>query len=285
MKYMSLAATALALMTFSPAASAADLPARTYTKAPPIADPGYDWTGFYAGLNGGYSLGRANSTVLATPLRVDLNGGLGGGQAGYNWQVNRSWVLGLEGDIQWTGERASTSATLVGPRFPSTALGVPFPGPGPDFNAITTATANLSYDLQWFATFRGRAGFLADPQTLLYGTGGLAVGEFKHSAQTTSSTQVFFPGAAGTTPLGAPIVVAGAAASSSDIRVGWTVGAGVERKFSANWSGKLEYLYLDFGSKTFFAGTVNQADVSFHDHVFRAGINYAFNPTPVVARY
>ena len=121
--------------------------------------------------------------------------------------------------------------------------------------------------------------------TLLYATGGLAVGAFKYSSQTTLSTQVFTPGIAGTTPFGAPIVAAGATTSDSQTRLGWTVGAGVERKFSAAWSGKLEYLYLDFGSKTYFAGTAGQADVSFHDHVFRAGINYAFNPAPVVAKY
>jgi outer membrane immunogenic protein len=54
---------------------------------------------------------------------------------------------------------------------------------------------------------------------------------------------------------------------------------------AGRWSGKLEYLYLDFGSKTYFAGTANQADVSFHDHIFRASIDYAFNPAPVVAKY
>jgi outer membrane immunogenic protein len=139
--------------------------------------------------------------------------------------------------------------------------------------------------LRWFATFRGRAGILADPQTLLYATGDLAVGEFKYSAQTTSSVQVFTSGLGGTTPNGPPFVFVGAAVSSSDTRAGWTAGAGVERKFSPNWSGKLEYLYMDFGTKTYFAGTANQADVSFHDHIFRAGFNYAFNPAPVVAKY
>src|SRR6202035_3340868 len=129
------------------------------------------------------------------------------------------------------------------------------------------------------------AGVLADPQTLLYATGGLAVGAFKYSSQTTLSTQVFTPGIAGTTPFGAPIVANGAMMSDSQTRLGWTVGAGVERKFSANWSAKLEYLYLDFGSKTYFSGTAAQADISFHDQIVRAGINYAFNPGPVVARY
>jgi len=278
----------------STGAFAADLAPRPYTKAPVMVDPGYNWTGFYVGLNGGYSWGSANTSIAPfagifpvtafAPFRQNVDGGLAGGQIGYNWQVDRTWVLGLEADIQWTGEKSSTSLTTVGPRYGAFPNGLPN-NLGPDFNAIASQTAALSYDLQWFATFRGRAGVLVDPQTLLYGTGGLAVGDFKYTAQTTTSVQVFTPGLAGTTPLGPPLVLAGAAASSSDTRVGWTVGAGIERKFSPNWSGKLEYLYMDFGTKTYFAGTVNQADVSFHDNIFRAGINYEFNPTPVVAKY
>lgn len=293
MKRISTGIIAIASL-FSTGAFAADLAPRPYTKAPVMVDPGYNWTGFYAGLDGGYSWGRANTTIAPfagifpvtafAPFHQDVNGGLAGGQIGYNWQLDRTWVLGLEGDIQWTGERSSTSLTTVGPRYGAFSDGTPN-ALGPDFNAIATQTASLSYDLQWFATFRGRAGVLAEPQTLLYVTGGLAIGEFNYTAQTTTSVQVFTPGLAGTTPFGAPIVLAGASASSSDTRVGWTAGGGVERKFSPNWSAKLEYLYMDFGSKTYFAGTANQADVSFHDHIFRAGINYAFNPAPVVAKY
>jgi len=278
----------------STGAFAADLAPRPYTKAPVMVDPGYNWTGFYVGLNGGYSWGSANTSIAPfagifpvtafAPFRQKVDGGLAGGQIGYNWQVDRTWVLGLEADMQWTGEKSSTSLTTVGPRYGAFPNGLPN-ALGPDFNAIASQTGALSYNLQWFATFRGRAGVLVDPQTLLYGTGGLAVGDFKYTAQTTTSVQVFTPGLAGTTPLGPPLVLAGAAASSSDTRVGWTVGAGIERKFSPNWSGKLEYLYMDFGTKTYFAGTVNQADVSFHDNIFRAGINYEFNPTPVVAKY
>src|SRR3984957_15753370 len=42
-------------------ALAADLPARTYTKAPIFVDPGYNWSGFYIGGNAGYSWGRAST--------------------------------------------------------------------------------------------------------------------------------------------------------------------------------------------------------------------------------
>jgi outer membrane immunogenic protein len=297
MKRILIASAAIAsLLTTN--AFAADLAPRPYTKAPVIVDPGYNWTGFYVGINGGYSWGRANTNIsggspLAPlfPIPVfasfgrSVDGGIAGGQIGYNWQVDRKWVLGLEGDLQWSGERSSTFLSLVGPRYNSNGIGIPVGPAGPDFNSIITQTANLAHDLRWFATFRGRAGVLVDPQTLLYATGGLAVGEFRYSAQTTTSIQVFGPGGAGVIPAGPPLVFAGAAASSSDTRVGWTVGAGVERKFSPNWSGKLEYLYMDFGSKTYFSGTLNQASVSFRDHVARAGINYQFTAGPVVAKY
>src|SRR3954470_14924027 len=92
-------------------AFAADLPARTYTKAPVIVDPGYNWTGFYVGLNGGYSWGRSSTSIApgapfgTTAIRENVNGGLGGGQIGYNWQIDRTWVVGVEADIQGTGER------------------------------------------------------------------------------------------------------------------------------------------------------------------------------------
>jgi hypothetical protein len=64
MNRISIAGAALACL-FATTAFAADLAPRTYTKAPPmIVDPGYNWTGFYAGIDGGYSWGRATETAL-----------------------------------------------------------------------------------------------------------------------------------------------------------------------------------------------------------------------------
>src|SRR6266581_5626054 len=90
--------SAAIISLFATSAFAADLAARPYTKAPVVVEPGYNWTGFYAGLNGGYSWGRANTTVAPfasifpvvpfSPIRTDVNGGVAGGQIGYNWQVN-----------------------------------------------------------------------------------------------------------------------------------------------------------------------------------------------------
>ena len=107
----------------------------------------------------------------------------------------------------------------------------------------------------------------------------------KFSTQATLTAQLFGPGSTGTTPVGLPVTVTGPIFSDSQTRVGWTAGAGLEKKFTRNWSGKLEYLYVDLGTKTYFGGTVNAPDVRFRDHIFRGGINYQFTAGPVVARY
>jgi outer membrane immunogenic protein len=277
--------SAAIISLFATSAFAADLAPRPYTKAPVIVDPGYNWTGFYVGLNGGYSWGRARETLtIGAPFPANtlaavsqnVNGGVFGGQIGYNWQVNPKWVLGVEADGQWTGERGRSNDVFGSIRLPL---------PGNDFNVVTSAVATNETKLPWFATFRGRAGFLADPSLLLYGTGGLAVGEVKFSSQATLTAQLFGPGSQGTTPVGLPITVTGPLFSDSQTRVGWTAGAGLEKKFTQNWSAKLEYLYVDLGTKTYFGGTVNTVDVSFRDHILRAGINYQFTSGPVVAKY
>jgi outer membrane immunogenic protein len=254
-------------------AFAADLPARTYTKAPVMVDPGYNWSGFYVGVNGGYSWGRSNATVLPTTvlgtnIGHDVDGGLGGGQVGYNWQIDRRWVLGVEADIQGTGERGGSIDPLPVVRAGNLGL---------------TGTATSNTNFPWFATFRGRAGILADPSLLLYVTGGLAVGEVKFDTQSTLSVQAFDGNS--NAPVGPPRVLASPTISDSQTRVGYTVGAGLEKKFDPHWSAKLEYLYIDLGSETYFSGTGDETRVKFHDHVFRAGINYEFIAGPVVAKY
>jgi len=275
MNRLSLAGAVIASV-FATNALAADLP----VKAPPMVAPVFTWTGFYAGLNGGYSWGRASETlfpnsILATVIRQDVNGGVFGGQAGYNWQLDPKWVIGLEGDIQWTGERGRTDV-LLGP--------IRVPTPGNDFNTVTTGAAYGETKLPWFATFRGRAGFLLDPSLLLYGTGGLAVGEVRFATQATVTQQLFGPGSTGTIPAGVPVTVVSPLFSDSQTRVGYAVGVGLEKKFGRNWSAKAEYLYVDFGSATYFGNTATPLDVRFRDNIFRVGFNYQFLPT-VVAKY
>jgi outer membrane immunogenic protein len=172
------AALALGAIVGIGAASAADLAARPYTKAPMLVDPGYNWTGFYVGGNIGYSWGRSSDTstlatgagtVLFTSIsRSDLNGVVGGGQIGYNWQM-KNWVWGLEADIQGSDQKGGRDfACPTGVCTPPSGFGIPVPGPA--------VPVSLNQKLDWFGTVRGRIGLLASPSILLYGTGGLAYG-------------------------------------------------------------------------------------------------------------
>jgi outer membrane immunogenic protein len=259
---------------------------RTYTKAPVYVDPGYNWTGFYIGLNGGYSWGNASNTIVTTvPLASasqHMDGWVFGGQAGYNWQFNRSWVFGLEGDIDATGQDGTG---LFGP---STRVVTVVPPVGalvlPTRTTTTTATGSLEEKLSWLATFRGRIAVPPSDRVLLYVTGGLAVGEVKTTAgaTTTTTTALSF----GTPP--GPTSVSSLAASSST-QAGWTIGAGVEGAIGGNWTAKLEYLYVDLGTvNNTFAGTAPFAPIttSAHvtDNILRAGVNYRFGG-PIVAKY
>jgi outer membrane immunogenic protein len=207
-------------------------------------------------------------------IRQNVDGAVGGLQFGYNWQVDRKWVLGVEADIQATAERGRSTTALGSFRLARLD------------DAIVFSLSNVrSTDLPWFATFRGRAGGLIDPSLLVYGTAGLAVGEVRYASQNTISAQFFGPGNTSTTPVGAPVVVVGTALSDRQTRIGWTAGAGLEKKFTKNFSGKLEYIYLDLGSQTYFGGTADETRVRFNDHILRAGFNYQFNAGPVVAKY
>lgn len=116
------------------AASAADIPLKA--PAPAYYAPYFSWTGFYAGINGGY--GWSDS------FADNAKGGVYGGQVGYNWQIG-SFVLGVEGDFQGTTIKATET--------------------------IGTATAEGKIDA--YATVRGRIGY-AFNRALIYGTGGWA---------------------------------------------------------------------------------------------------------------
>src|ERR1700676_4288089 len=142
-------------------AFAADL-APVYTKAPPPVVAVYDWTGFYIGGNIGYSWGRSNDTstltngagpVLFTSFgKTNLDGVVGGGQVGYNWQT-QNWVWGLEADIQGTDEKGSRNFVCpVGICTVFTGVFFNAPPPGP---AVPVA---LYQKIDWFGTVRARAG-------------------------------------------------------------------------------------------------------------------------------
>ena len=241
---------------------AADLGARSYTKAPALAAVS-NWSGLYIGGNLGYGWGDGNTdfSFLPDPTALNFNntslgarstGVIGGAQAGYNWQMG-SLVTGLEADIQGSSIKGSVSAapTILGTSLPTT-----------DGTLISSEPK-----LAWFGTVRGRLGVTVTPDLLLYGTGGLAYGQVDASANYIEGPGTVAP------------------ASVSKTKVGWTAGAGAEWMFARNWSAKLEYLYLDLGSDSAigsFAPPVPpqvQVGYTWHtrENIARVGVNYHFN--------
>ncbi len=95
--------TAAAVLISASAASAADLAARPYTKAPAYqATPIYNWTGFYIGGHVGGAFGGDNN-ILAPGFVANGNDGvfMGGVQVGYDTQFAQNWVFGIEANYSF----------------------------------------------------------------------------------------------------------------------------------------------------------------------------------------
>lgn len=256
--------SAVALVGLSVAATAADLPARTPAPAPllPVV-PVFTWTGFYVGVHAGYAFsetdirtsGNAANTIanvgaLARPpsLSSELDGFIGGAQAGYNVQFGM-FVAGLEADISYTD--LSSSQTYASP----TTFGP----------ALAGTRSTFTQDLEYLGTVRARLGVAFD-RALFYVTGGLAYGEVNYQADFFNS-----PGA---------LQFAG---RRSEIEVGYTVGGGIEYAFTNNLTLKAEYLYFDLGSQDVVVNAIPGVGLNSYTsrfetegHIGRAGLNFKF---------
>ena len=151
----------------------------------------------------------------------DTEGWIGGGHAGYNWQM-QNLVFGIETDLE--------SSSVGGSGIGSLGLG-------------------HDTEIGWQGSLRGRLGIAYD-RTLFYATAGWAYGD---------------------------VTVDKGFVSYSDVRNGWTVGAGVEHAISDRMTMRLEYRYTDFGSTNFSDTAVNSIDKSEIDqHALRAGLSFKF---------
>jgi len=243
-KFTAAAAVALALVAGS--AFAADLP---YRKEAPVyvpPPPSFSWAGLYGGINIGYGFGDGSQEyggigyitpgILApAPAAAfpggsvlggtsNLNGVVGGGQVGYNWQFSPWLVFGVEADIQASDVHDTVnSAAAVADAFGT---------------HLQTATSTKSVD--WYGTVRGRVGVAPFiPNLLIYGTGGFAYGGVTHGV---GFADIFNGGATGFSSI--------ATAQYDSTSTGWTAGGGIEWSptgFPA-WSVKVEYLYVDLGN-------------------------------------
>jgi outer membrane immunogenic protein len=221
---------AAALLSFFATSSfAADMAVKA---PPPVAAPAApSWTGFYVGASAGYGWGQdgggsftdyppgsfaASFAAGQTPRFVGdhPNGFVGGGQAGYNYQINTNWLVGLEGDFSGTGIKGGGTYFFAG-----------VPG------VFAPTTTTVSQSLDWLATVRARAGYVFD-RLLIYGTGGVAFGQTREAYHVLASTGVLTGTLDGTT---------------SSVRSGWAAGAGTEYKVTRNISVKAEWIHYDLG--------------------------------------
>jgi len=259
MKKLVLALTAFAAFTGS--ASAADLAARPYTKAPPVAAPVASWTGCYiaGGGGGAYTKNDHNDFLTAapnTPLSPNLSTGADGWfgtvGAGCDYQFN-NFVVGIFGDYDFM----SVTGDISTGGFFAPAL-----------------TGSQKQDWQW--AVGGRVGYLVLPSLLTYVSGGYTQAHWKDTAL----ASFFAPGAVATLP--------------GSTKGGWFIGAGDEYalNFLPGLFWKTEYRYSEFDranvSVNTLAGVATGVSVTekFKEHSVRSELVYRFNwAGPVVAKY
>jgi outer membrane immunogenic protein len=252
MKKFLLGTVGLVALSLSAPASAADMAARPYTKAPPMIAAVYDWSGFYVGLNGGWGSSRKcwdfvtpAGTFVAAEGCHDASGGTIGGQIGYRWQAS-AWVFGVEAQGNWADFKGRNNSLL-------------FPG------VFTNETK-----VQSFGLFTGQVGY-AFNSALLYVKGGAAVVDDRYN-------QYF-------TPTGALVAV-----GNNQTRWGGVVGVGLEYGFAPNWSVAVEYDHMFMQDKNTTLTTVPGGVFFGTDRVRQdvdlvtARVNYRWGG-PVVAKY
>src|SRR6202790_995876 len=181
----------VALVAFAAPAMAADMPARTYTKAPVYTAPEavYNWTGFYIGGHLGGAFAGSNS--------LEGSGGrfMGGLQGGFDYQFATNWVVGAEAQYSWLAN--------------SNNNGVLFPG-----NTLITAKNNQ------LGSVTGRVGYTWGP-ALLYAKGGFAWRDNNNIGVSVAGVPVVFNNASTTFTSGpAPIVGARFRDDEHTVKVG-----------------------------------------------------------------
>jgi outer membrane immunogenic protein len=247
-------AAGIALLGTTAMASAADLPAAPYTKAPPPVIAAYDWSGFYIGLNAGgatsHNCWAVNNDGIngAGPISPaagegchDATGGLVGGQIGYRWQ-SADWVFGIEAQGDWADLAGSNTSLFYGPGF---------------INQTRTDAIGL---------FTGQVGY-AWNNVLLYVKGGAAITDNQYNG-----------------------IVGVLLDQATDTRWGAAVGGGLEVGFGPNWSVAAEYDHLFMGNPNVNFNFAGAGGTSRSDNIRQdvdmatVRLNYRFGG-PVVARY
>ena len=228
-------------------------------KAPPrpIAPP-FSWNGCYVELNAGGAWIKTHQQVDVPGIDVFDSSGttgafIGGGQIGCNWQRDPNWVFGLEGDIDYSSAKRTNDFSFIH---------------GED------VVAQQRTKLLAVSTARIRFGYAWD-RSLLFATGGLAIGEIDSCVSATA------------THPGSTVITGQFSGCDPSWRTGWTVGAGIEHAFTDRLSAKLEYLYFDVGHVGYNVNSATvvppsgvpavwSASAAASGSLIRVGVNYKF---------
>jgi outer membrane immunogenic protein len=234
-----LATTAL-FVGLAQSASAADRGVPYRAPPPPPPAPVASWTGCYVGGHVGAGWGTKTwSDRAADDFSDNASYGVNGFLGGAQIGCDYQWY----GPVVIGAEGSFSWSDIKG----SGAL--PFEAEQSVFNT----------KIDWLTTAAGRIGFTAD-KALIYVKGGAAwVGE-KHTLREIDPEDGF------------------AQVTRNSNRVGWLFGAGLEYLIVPGWSAKIEYNYIDFGTKDFVFTPLadDPAGVKQQLHTIKFGVNYRF---------
>src|SRR5262245_61403733 len=276
MRKFLIASSAITALMMAAPASAADMPVKARPLQPP--PPVFSWTGFYVGGHLGGAWGTTESTLGSVSFCQFFGGKTSvplnqcDSVSGFSIPISQTQTNGFLGGVQG-GYNLQVAPWLV--------LGVEAQFSWTDLEGTSPCVLILACSTKhdWITTVAGRVGWTLD-RLMLYLKGGVAWSKVEYSASLT---------------LGSPFDFT---TSVSDTRFGAMFGAGIEYAFLGNWSAKLEYNYIDFGSQDYnfplsFDNRRAVVNLDFgttiHEkiHLVKAGINYRFDwgKNPVVARY
>jgi len=214
-------------------------PIPSFGRADAATTGAVDWTGLYAGVHAGGGFGHisgnttagdgsANATAATESADLNLNSGVFGVQAGYNWQFDNRVVVGVEAG--WSKTWMSGKQAAVSTEGGLAALGA--------------IQAQTYYDIDWTSSVRGRLGYAMGDRWMLYGTGGLAL------AKETQTREQYKSSNGSSWQLGTATEVA-SVEQKSKTRLGYTVGTGIEYAINDRWTISGNYGYSHFGKTSF----------------------------------
>ena len=197
-------------------------------------------SGFYFGGHMGYLFGNGTAT-LADPIGVQSAGG-------------NSPYGTLYGGVHLGYEQHFASRLMLGLELDMSFASYSDLANVLSYRATGTGTANEQ--LEYLASLRGRAGYDMGSWTPFV-TGGIAWGSTRYSRT--------------------DLTTGNEDASPSNIRVGWTVGGGLDYRLGPRWTTRLEYLYTNLGLTGLqFASAPARYDSQYDLQQFRVGLNYKF---------